>query len=179
MAKNNVNKLDSFFKRFYPTYTYKSVESIPYHLIEENNIKLILIDMDNTIINREGIYTQDIKEWISRMKRSGIKVYIFSNSILTKLVQKVAGELKVKYYHNARKPSRKGFREITRLENVLPENTLMVGDQLFTDVWGGNRFGVKTVLVRPISAKERIHTKIKRPFEKIVLKKYAKKEGEA
>ena len=47
----------------------------------------------------------------------------------------------------------------------------MIGDQIFTDVWGGNRIGVKTVLVTPINKKESVFTKVKRPFEKIILRK--------
>ena len=178
MLKKSSKKVNCFFQRFYPTYNYKSVENIPYYLIEENNIKLILIDMDNTIIDKKGNYSKDIKEWIDRMKRSGIKIYIFSNSILSKLVRKVSKELKVNYYYSAKKPFLKGFKEITKREKVKPENMLMIGDQLFTDIWGGNRFGIKTILVKPISQKEGLYTKCKRPFEKLVLKKYNKKEGE-
>ena len=165
-------------KRFYPTYTYKSVESIPYYFIEENNIKLILIDMDNTIIDKKGNYSDDIKQWVSRMKRSGVQIYIFSNSIFTKLVEKIAKELGVKYCSNARKPFLKNFKYVSKKENISPENMLIIGDQLFTDIWGGNRFGIKTILVKPVSKEEGIHTKVKRPFEKIVLKNYTKKEGE-
>ena len=56
---------------------------------------------------------------------------------------------------------------------------IMIGDQLFTDILGGNRFGVKTILVTPIEKKESIHTRIKRPFEKIILKNYYKEKGDS
>lgn len=163
---------------FYPTYRFKSVETIPYSLIEKNNIKLILLDMDNTIIDRKENYSKEMKEWADRMIRNDVTLYILSNSPFGKLVKKIATELGMKYYYSARKPSLKGFKYIINNEKVALDQCLMIGDQLFTDVWGGNRFGIKTVLVRPINAKERIHTKVKRPFEKMVLKHYLKKEGD-
>lgn len=176
----NIEKKDSkirnVFRKLYPTYKYKSVESIPYSFIQENNIKLIMLDMDNTIIDySENKYTKELKEWAIRMKRNGIKLYILSNSPFGKLVKRIATELGMKYYYNASKPFSKGFKKIMEIEKVEKENMLMIGDQIFTDVWGGNRFGVRTVLVNPINSKERLHTKLKRPFEKIVIKRYMKK----
>lgn len=173
------SKLKNMFRKLYPTYKFKSVESIPYSLIEDNNIKLIMLDMDNTIIDySENKYTKDMKEWAERMKRNGVKLYILSNSPFGKLVKRIAAELGMKYYYNAAKPSIRGFKKIMALEKVNKENMLMVGDQIFTDVWGGNRFGIKTVLVTPINPKERAFTKLKRPFEKIVIKRYMRKKGE-
>lgn len=173
------SKIRKMFRKFYPTYKYKSVESIPFSLIEENCIKLIMLDMDNTIIDfKENKYTKEMKEWASRMKRNGVKLYILSNSPFGKLVKRIATELGMKYYYNAGKPSLRGFKKIMELEKVEKENMLMVGDQIFTDVWGGNRFGIKTVLVSPINSKERLHTRLKRPLEKIVIKRYMRKKGE-
>lgn len=180
MAKNNKGVKDSFFKKifknFYPTYRFDKVENIPYSLIEKDNIKLIMIDMDNTIIDyNKREYSKEIKEWAERMNRNGVKLYILSNSVLGKQVKKIAHELGMKYYHSAGKPFLKGFINIQKRENINKENILMIGDQVFTDVLGGNRFGIKTVLVKPINARERIHTKFKRPFERIILKRMNKK----
>lgn len=180
-SSNNkrANIVKNIFRNFYPTYKFKSVENIPYSFIEENNIKLIMLDMDNTIIDySEGKYSKEMKEWARRMKRNGIKLYILSNSPFGKIVKKVASELGMKYYYNAGKPSIRGFKKIMEMENEQKENMLMVGDQIFTDIWGANRFGIKNILVNPIDRKERIHTKVKRPFENIVLKRYLKKKGE-
>ena len=174
-----VSKIKQIFRKFYPTYKFKKVENIPYSLIEQNKIKLIMLDMDNTIINfDEKKYSKELEEWSKRMRRNGIKLYILSNSIFKNLVKKVADELSMKYCSNAGKPMLRGFKKIMQIENIEKEHMLMIGDQIFTDVWGGNRFGIKTILVDPIDKKERIHTKIKRPFEKIILKKYSKKKGE-
>ena len=180
MAKENKDKKIGFFrklfKNFYPTYRYDKVENIPYSLIEKDNIKLIMIDMDNTIIDfNKREYSKEIKEWAERMNRNGIKLYILSNSIFGKQVRRIASELGMKYYYNAGKPFLKGFLTIQKNENIQKENILMIGDQVFTDIWGGNRFGVKTILVRPINASERMHTKFKRPIEKVILRRMNKK----
>lgn len=174
-----VSKIKQIFRKFYPTYKFKNVENIPYSLIEENKIKLIMLDMDNTIINYdEKKYSKELEEWSRRMRRNGIKLYILSNSLFGNLVKKVADELGMKYCYNAGKPFLKGFNKIMQIENIEKDYMLMVGDQIFTDIFGGNRFGIKTILVDPIDKKERIHTKFKRPFEKIVLKRYSNKKGE-
>ena len=163
MAKENKDKKIGFFrklfKNFYPTYRYDKVENIPYSLIEKDNIKLIMIDMDNTIIDfNKREYSKEIKEWAERMNRNGIKLYILSNSIFGKQVRRIASELGMKYYYNAGKPFLKGFLTIQKNENIQKENILMIGDQ-----------------VRPINASERMHTKFKRPIEKVILKRMNKK----
>ena len=101
MAKENKDKKIGFFrklfKNFYPTYRYDKVENIPYSLIEKDNIKLIMIDMDNTIIDfNKREYSKEIKEWAERMNRNGIKLYILSNSIFGKQVRRIASELGMK-----------------------------------------------------------------------------------
>ena len=63
-------------------------------------------------------------------------------------------------------------------ENVQKQHAIMIGDQIFTDVWGGNRFGIKTILVTPIEKRESILTKIKRPLEKVLLNNYYKNREE-
>ena len=138
MAKENKDKKIGFFrklfKNFYPTYRYDKVENIPYSLIEKDNIKLIMIDMDNTIIDfNKREYSKEIKEWAERMNRNGIKLYILSNSIFGKQVRRIASELGMKYYYNAGKPFLKGFLTIQKNENIQKENILMIGDQVFTE----------------------------------------------
>lgn len=180
--KKEKNKKAGFFKslmkNFYPTYIYEKVENIPSKLMKDNDIKLILIDMDNTLIDNKHIYNDKLKKWIKNIKDEGVLIYIFSNSPLGNTVKKIAAELDIKYEYNVSKPGIKRFKKICEELNMNKENILMIGDQIFTDVWGGNRFGIKTVLVTPIGEKEWIITKIKRPLERIVLKQYFKKKEE-
>lgn len=168
----------SFFARFYPDYIFESVEKIPLEIIKNENIKLVIFDMDNTLVDNKYTYTKELKDWTQKLKENKVKLYILSNSPMGKAVKKIARELGMKYIYNANKPFLKGFKAAVESSKVKKKHVMMIGDQLFTDVWGGNRFGIKTVLVRPIASKEAFITKIKRPFEKIVLKRYYKKNGD-
>ncbi|MEG0872411.1 MAG: YqeG family HAD IIIA-type phosphatase [Clostridia bacterium] len=170
--------LKKIFKRFYPTYKFERVEDIPFELLEKEKIKLILFDMDNTLVNSEYIYRKSLKEWTYVIKEKNIKMCILSNSPMGKKVKRIARELGMKYSYNASKPSIKGFKSVVSELKLPCENVLMIGDQVFTDIWGGNRFGIKTVLVRPIQKKEWIFTKVKRPLEKMILKQYDKGKSE-
>ena len=172
------NKNKTFFDRFYPTYVYGAVENIPYNMLISEDIKLILLDMDNTLVDNNYKYSDALKEWTDHVSSLGIKLHILSNSALGKKVKKVAKDLNMKYHYNASKPFKKGFKKVVFESGIDKENILMVGDQLFTDVWGGNRFGIKTVLVSPIAEKEIFITKAKRPLERLILKKYYKREME-
>ena len=172
------NKNKTFFDRFYPTYVYGAVEDIPYNMLISEDIKLILLDMDNTLVDNNYKYTDSLKEWTDHVSEMGITLHILSNSALGKKVKRVAKDLNMKYHYNASKPFKKGFKKVVEELGIDKENILMVGDQLFTDVWGGNRFGIKTALVSPRAKKEIFITKAKRPLERMILKKYYKRNGE-
>lgn len=168
------NKLKKMLNNLHPTYIYNRVEEIPYFIVDKYNIELVMLDMDNTLIDGYTKYNDDLKKWVKGLKKKGIKLYILSNSVSKKKVKDIAHKLGMQYYLGAMKPGTKGFSYILEKENVKKQNAIMVGDQIFTDVWGGNRFGIKTILVKPIGKKESILTKIKRPLEKIILKNIEK-----
>lgn len=168
----------TFFDRFYPTYVYPDVESIPYSFILGKNIKLIIFDMDNTLVDNNYKYSEQLKKWTEYIASQGVKLHILSNSTMGKKVKKISKDLGMKYHYNASKPLKKGFKKVIEETNVNKDEVLMIGDQLFTDVWGGNRFGIKTVLVCPIAEKEIFVTRVKRPLERWILKKYYKREME-
>lgn len=170
-----LSKFKKIIRYLYPTYIYENVESIPYELIKNDNIKLIILDMDNTLVDNKQIFSKQLKQWSINMQKNNIELYILSNCPYGKIVKKVAQKLKMKYQYNASKPFLKGFIKIMDTTKIQRENILMVGDQLFTDIFGGNRFGVKTILVRPINKKEVFITKLKRPFEKMILNHLYKK----
>lgn len=167
-----INKEKSkFLNRFYPTYMFDKVEDIPYELIKKENIKLIMMDMDNTLIDAKKKYKNSLKHWIDDVSNLNVKMCILSNSPFGDKVKKIAKELNIEYNYNAGKPLLKGFKRVIEKSKLPKENILMIGDQIFTDVWGGNRIGVKTVLVTPINKKESFFTKVKRPLERLILKK--------
>lgn len=178
--KNNKVKSKSLFKDFYPEFTYTKVEEIPLELLRREDIKLILMDMDNTLIDSKGKYTKELRNWIKEVKSKDIKLYIVSNSMSEKMVRRISKELNVQFYYKAGKPSTKGLKAVSSLyPEIQKSQILMMGDQLFTDVWAGNRFNVHTLLVKRINKKEIFISKIKRPFERIILNHYFNKEENA
>ena len=84
----------------------------------------------------------------------------------------------LEYIYFAHKPSKKGFYKAQKLLGLNLNEIATVGDQVFTDVLGGNRVGMFTILTKPIDKRDIVITKLKRPFEKVVIKKYLKNKGE-
>lgn len=180
MEKLKEKKRKSLLKNFYPKYTFEKVEDIPYDLINREGIRLILMDMDNTLIDSKGKFSKELRKWIKDIKSKGIILYIVSNSFSEKTVKRISKELGVKYFYKASKPSTKGFRKVCeKFPEISKKEILMIGDQLFTDIWGGNRFNINTILVRRINKREIWLSRIKRPIERIILNHYYNKEENA
>ena len=156
---------------FKPNLYLKSVEDITIDLLNKNNIKGLILDIDNTLIDYDKNLPEGIINWCNNLKAEGIKMCILSNTNKVEKVKKVAKKLDLEYRYFAHKPKKKGFyeaKEILKLEN---ENIAVVGDQVFTDVLGGNRCNMFTILTVPIDERDILLTKIKRPFEKIITRK--------
>ena len=158
-------------EKFKPTYMIESVPKIPFVLLERDNIKGLIFDVDNTISTMGKGITEECYNWIKEAKELGYKICILSNSINLKKVKKIMTDLDVLGLCFAKKPSTQGFEMALNLLELKKEEVIMIGDQVFTDVWGANRFGIKSILVNPVSKKEGPFTLIKRPIEKIILKK--------
>ena len=116
----------------------------------------------------------------SRLKKIGYECCLISNN-KKKRVHSFNEKIGVHTVFNAHKPAKKGYFYAMELMNTRPENTIFVGDQLFTDIFGAKRIGLKNFLVKPINEKEEIQIVLKRKLEKIVLHEYraknAKKRG--
>ena len=119
-------------------------------IINDYNIKLILIDMDGTLKYRKiGITKENIK-WVKSVKKF-IDIYMITNAS-DKLASKEAKKIDVNYLYHARKPSKKGFNYIANKMNVDKDNILFIGDALVADIWGAKRVGInKTILVNDLN----------------------------
>lgn len=154
----------------YPDLYLKSVEDITIDVLNKNNIKGLLLDIDNTLIDYDKNLPDSVINWCLDLKKQGIKMCILSNTNKIHKVKKVANALDLAYIYFAHKPNKKGFyqgKEILGLEN---ENIAVVGDQVFTDVFGGNRCNMFTILTVPRDKRDILLTKVKRPFERIITK---------
>jgi HAD superfamily phosphatase (TIGR01668 family) len=149
----------------------KDLLSVPVEILLQNNIKGIILDLDNTVTEWNSNYIRpQVAQWFAELKGMAVKLCILSNNGEERVL-KVAEQLSVPYVHRARKPASYGYLRALKIMELRAENTLLIGDQIFTDIWGGNRLGLFTVLVKPLTEKEFPGTKISRFFEKILLKK--------
>ena len=160
----------------YPDIYIKNVKDIDVKLLEKHKIKGLILDIDNTLIDYDKNPLQGIKEWCNDLKTHGIKMCILSNTNKVYKVKKIAEMLDLEYEYFAHKPSKKGFEKARKILDLKPQEIAVVGDQIFTDVWGGNRNNMITILTKPIDDRDILLTKIKRPFEEFVINRYLKRE---
>lgn len=123
-------------KTLYPNLYLKKVEDITIEILMKNKIKLLILDVDNTLIDYYKNLSEEIIKWAKEMRGQGIKLYILSNTNNKEKVEKVAEKLEIPYKHFAMKPLKKGFKKIEKETNIKAENIAVVGDQIFTDIIG-------------------------------------------
>lgn len=162
----------------YPNAYFNNVREITIEFLQKNNIKALILDVDNTLIDYDKNFEGGTIQWIEGLKCEGIKLYILSNSNKKQKVKKVAETLGIQYMYFARKPLKSGFKKVQKILQENSENIGVVGDQIFTDILGGNRCKMFTILVEPINEKDIWITMLKRPIENAIKNKYKTKEGE-
>lgn len=164
--------------RLYPDYYCKDVTAISLDFLKEHNIKGIILDVDNTLIDINKNMLSGAKEWHDKIRKEGIKSIILSNSNKVEKVRNVANVLDIEYINLAKKPLKSGFKKAKSKLELNEENIAVIGDQIFTDVIGANRCKMFSILVEPISEKDLLITKWKRPIENWIIKKYLKNKEE-
>lgn len=158
----------------YPCIYVNSLLDIELDKLKQQNIKAFILDLDNTVTEWNSIeISQDIMEWFELIKKEGFKACILSNNGEQRIV-KVAEKLDVPFIHRARKPRRGAFYQAIKLMELKPEQIAVIGDQIFTDILGGNRSGLYTILVKPIDKREFMGTKFSRALEYFVLRRLLK-----
>ena len=158
----------------YPDEHFNNVREIQIDFLQKNKIKALILDVDNTLIDYDKNLSEETIEWAKYLKKQGIKLYILSNSNKKEKVKTVAEKLEIEYEYFGKKPLKTGFKRVQKKLEENPENIGVVGDQIFTDVLGGNRCKMFTILVEPIAEKDIWLTLIKRPIENVIKNKYKK-----
>ena len=156
----------------YPKAYLGSVKEITIQFLIDNKIKALILDVDNTLIDYYKNLSEEVIKWAHDLQGQGIKMYILSNTNKKEKVENVAKKLELPYKLFARKPSKRGFMKIQKELNIKPENIGVVGDQIFTDVIGGNRSNMFTILVDPVTPKDYWYTAWKRPLENKIKQKF-------
>ncbi len=165
-----------FLKNFAPNLHVKSIYNIDLQALKDVGITTVITDLDNTLVEADSPeYTPKLIKWLDDLQEIGFKVIIVSNNNKTR-VSEFAEPLTVPYIHQAKKPIKTAFKKALKILNSSVKETVVIGDQILTDVLGGNRMGLYTILVVPISEKEQIATKINRAIENKILA-WLKKRG--
>ncbi|MGX7030906.1 YqeG family HAD IIIA-type phosphatase [Vagococcus zengguangii] len=162
------------FQKHKPTWMLEAIYQLTPEQLAKHNIKGILTDLDNTLIawnNPEG--TTELHQWMSQMNEAGIKVMVVSNNNPER-VRKAVEPIGLEFVAKAMKPFSKGIREGVEKLGLKPEEVVMVGDQVMTDVRASNGAGVRSILVKPIVNTDSWKTQLNRAMEKVVMKSLTK-----
>lgn len=164
------------FKRFYPSEYYSSAYVIDFKEYYKQGYRGILFDIDNTLVPHNADADKRAIRLMERLKAYGFKICLVSNNKEPRVAE-FNRKLKVNYIYKAGKPKKAGYIKAMELIGTDTTNTLFVGDQLFTDLWGANAANIKSILVKPIDKKEEIQIVLKRIPEKLILYFYLKKHS--
>ena len=161
------------FDMFFPDRYVASTYVIDFEQLYEEGYRGLIFDIDNTLVPHGAPADKRATALFDRLKRIGFRCCLISNNQEPR-VKMFNQDIGVDYVYNAHKPSTKNYVRAMEIMGTDKENSLFIGDQLFTDVWGAKRAGIRNILVRPIHPKEEIQIVLKRYLERIVLHFYKK-----
>ena len=164
------------FEKFYPDEYMTSTYQIPFEEYYEQGYRGVLFDVDNTLVPHGAPADERAKQLFQRLQTIGYHVCLMSNNKEPRVKSFCEAAGVEHYIFKANKPSIAGYQRAMERIGTDKTNTLFVGDQIFTDVFGAKRAGIKSILVKPIHRKEEIQIVLKRYLEKIVLSEYEKKK---
>ena len=155
-------------KTFHPDDYMSSTYVIPFEKLYEEGYRGVIFDIDNTLVMHGAPADERAIELFAKLKSLGFQCCLLSNNKQPR-VDLFNKDVQVHAIPDAHKPARGNYLKAMELMGTDLSNTIFVGDQLFTDVWGAKRTGIRNVLVQPINPKEEIQIVLKRYLEKIVL----------
>lgn len=162
--------------KLFPDIYVDTILDVPLADLKVRGIKGFIIDLDNTTTHwNSNQLTPEVMEWFENLKDLGLKACFLSNNGEERVLG-VAGGLAVPYVFRAQKPRRGGYRRAMQVMGTTAAETAVIGDQIYTDILGGNRAGLFTILVKPIHHREFMGTKISRMFERPVLWRIRRKQ---
>ena len=161
-----------------PDIKLEKVTDITPSILKKYNIDSLILDVDNTLSTHHGqVLTDGLTDWLDLMKANSINLAILSNSKEAR-VKPFAEKINLNYISLGLKPLPFGFLRALKKYSFKRRNTAIVGDQIFTDVLGGNLVGIKTLLLTPIKLESTAGFKFKRKIERLVFKIYRIKNTE-
>ena len=162
-------------ERFYPGEYVDSAYGIDFDTLYAEGYRGIIFDIDNTLVPHGAPADARAIALFAHLKELGYRCTLLSNNKEPR-VKSFNDAVGVSYIYKAGKPKPANYRRAMQQMGTTEEDTLFVGDQIFTDVYGANLAGIRTILVKPIHPKEEIQIVLKRYLEKIVLYFYQKQK---
>lgn len=163
-------------KYFMPNDYVQSVFQIDIEKLANSGFKGIITDLDNTLVGWDvKTPTKEIQEWFKKANDLGLTITIVSNNN-EKRVSSFSKDLDVDFIFKARKPMGRAFKKAIQHMNIKPEETIVIGDQMLTDVLGGNNNGLYTIMVVPVKKTDGFLTRLNRIIERRLLN-YFKRKG--
>ena len=157
-------------QKFKPDLFYRTLEDISAEELKNRNIKALILDIDNTLVPpHTPVCDERAKAFVDAMEQH-FKICIVSNNIYER-ARKFADSFPVDFVCDGNKPAKKPFLLALKKLKAKPSEVAVIGDQIFTDVWGAKRMGMCAVLVNPICGKEGKFVKFKRVLERLVYKR--------
>lgn len=163
-------------KRFIPSEFHNSFFEIDFQKLYKNGYRTILCDLDNTLISYdEFLPTEELLAIFEDVKSIGLEIILISNNVPVR-IEKFTKGTDIEGFANARKPLLIGIKKALAVAKVQEKDkVVLIGDQLMTDIWAANRFGVYSILVNPLKKKtEKWYTKVNRKTEEKMLLKIKK-----
>ena len=161
-----------------PDFRFNTFDELTVEILVSNGIKGVVLDIDNTLEPYEHpLPGEHVKAWLLALKSAGISAAFVSNNNRER-VELFNGELGLPAFYKAGKPFKKNVLRAMEEMGTTCENTLLMGDQVFTDVWAARNAKIKAAIVPPINDKRDVFTRFKRLLEKPILKKYDNKKAE-
>jgi uncharacterized protein len=161
--------------KFLPNQHVKSIFQITPESLQQKGIKGIITDLDNTLVEWDRPNaTPKLQDWFERMQKANIRITIVSNNNKER-VQAFSDPLNIPFIFQARKPLVRAFHKAIRDMGLTKDETVVIGDQLLTDVLGGNRGGFHTILVVPVASTDGFWTRFNRMVERRILNWFRKK----
>ena len=163
-------------EKFYPKEYLDSTYIIDFEKLYEQGYRGVIFDIDNTLVPHGEPADERSIFFFRHLKKIGFKSVLLSNNKEPR-VKMFFDDVEADHYiFKAGKPSPANYRKAMELMELDESNTLFVGDQIFTDVYGANLAGIYSILVKPMHPKEEIQIVLKRYLEKIVLRSYEKSQ---
>ena len=162
-------------ERFFPDAYADSAYEIDYAALYAEGIRGLIYDIDNTLVEHGADANEQAVALMQKLRKLGFSICFLSNNKEPR-VKRFNEPIQAPYLYKGGKPGRAGYEKAMERMGTDKETTMFIGDQLFTDIYGAKRVGIRNILVKPIGKKEEIQIVLKRYLERIVLHYYNKKK---